>query len=553
MSTYSAEHSRFYLIFSKSRQIEGSGFEKTGYKRVEGGRTWLFCADNVAGLPADIGYRYNNGDGVYLRIFREDDLICFETDELSGVPVFWIEKDGWVIIASDLSLLIEICRIVDIGMALDMNSASEFLVTGYVFTDRKTLLKDVSLLSPQHRLTLDTDNGLVEIQNLAGKIKYSSKRLNPDSAPRIFREILEKGYKRHSDKKAALLLSGGGSSRIIASCAVASGLDVDFYTFGQSTVNDSDFSIANTVAYKLGKKTRCYATSADNFIANWKKMAARSNWTNDSIWWSARIPDAFFHDVGKYDIVLRGDGDGCYGWGGDKVSVSDILHLFEVTLNTVMPKYNKYFSEPQGVFSPAMESRDRLVSKYEKIRVPLLELKNIMYREVRECHGAAPGTWYFSRFMKVDNPFLWHDCLNIAFSLPTDKLVVRWIIFAALELDRHIKGIPFSGGGSWNNRLDFYYSGAWNMLLDYVNNWSPWKLNISEFKNEYMRPPEIPRPPSFNDYMLNAIKDLAKNRYIRKAAFKLFPNFPHSSMSDRLLIRLAIISNLSETISKNLL
>jgi len=549
MRPHNTRYSRFYLIYHRGHKVDFAPFSELGCGKVDEGPCWLFCSDNFSKLPVDIGYRHENGDGVYLRIFHGPESINFETDEMSGVPAFWMEKGQWAIVASDLRLMIDIGKILRLDLKIDLTSASEFLITGYVFTHQKTLIQDVSLLPPTHRLELNVLKGNVKIENFGEEVKYSVHRLDKKDAPMILRNTLEKGFKRHSDKKIALLLSGGGSSRILASCAVAAGLDVDFYTFGQSTVNDSDFSIANKVAYHLGKKTRCYATSGENFMSHLKKRAGFSNWTNDSIWWAARIPDAFFEAIGKYDLVVRGDGDGCYGWGGNRVSISDILHLFEITPNEVSPRFNKYFSDSDQVFGPSMDSRNKLVSKYEKLKGPYLELKNILYREIRECHGAAPGTWYFSRFIPVDAPFLWEDSLRVAFSLPTDKLVVRWVIFAALELDEKIKGIPFSGSGSWNNRLEFYYSGVWEELIAYSEKWSPWKLNIHELQKEFLKPPEIPRTPSFKSYLLQSMKKSLNNNLIRRIAFQYFPHLAHSSMSDRLVIRLALISNLCEAIN----
>lgn len=548
MGIYKTTHSRFFLIFDRNHKVEVSNFKNLGCKKIDDGQFWLCCADNFSGLPVDIGYRHKNGDGVCLRILKGRESIFFESDEMSGIPVFWIKKDEKIIIASDLSLIINIGKKLFLDLKIDLNSASEFLTTGYIFTSQKTLIQDVCLLPPKNRLVLNVLNGNLKIEEYGEEFKYSKNRLDKNDAPVIFRNILEKGFKRHSDKKIALLLSGGGSSRILASCAIAAGLDIDFYTFGQSSVNDSDFSIANKVAYNLGKKTHCFMTSSENFISNWKKTVAYSNWTNDSIWWAARIPDSFFEELGKYDLVIRGDGDGCYGWGGNRVSISDILHLFEITPNAVIPRFNRYFSDPELVFSPAKESRNNLVGKYESMQGHFLEAKNILYREIRECHGAAPGSWYFSRFIPIDTPFLWQECLRVAFSLPKDKLVVRWVIFAALELDKKIKGIPFSGGGSWDNRLEFYYSGVWEELIAYAEKWSPWKLNIKELQKDFLKPPEIPEISSVKNDFLQSIRKSLNNKYIRRFAFKYFPHLAYSSMSERLVIRLALLGNLCEVL-----
>lgn len=556
----STSHSRFFLVYSASNDVNLCNPDKSHWQKMDSGQSWLFCADNLKSRSelsdkswwVSIGQRHENGDGIFIRIFRENEIISFETDEMTGVPVFWMRTDDWTIIASDLNLIINLGKSLGPKLKIDPISASEFLTTGYVFAGEKTLIKGTNILPPKTILKLDILKGDITLKKCGEEVRYFKKRLDKKYAPLKFREVLENGFKRLFDKRIALLLSGGGSSRILASCAVAAGLDVDFYTFGQSTVNDSDFSIANKVVYRLGKKTNCFSTSGENFLANWKKMPAYSNWTNDSVWWAGRIPSDFFEKLKRYDVVIRGDGDGCYGFGGRLVSVSDILHRFEITPNSVAWRFAKYFANPQIALRPAMESRNRLVRKYESYRGSFLELKNILYREIREWRGAVPGAWYFSRIVSIDAPFLWKECLKIAFSLPEDKLVVRWIIFEALKLDTKINEIPFSSGPSWNNRLEFYYSGVWEELLDYVKQWSPWPLNMEALRSEFLKPPNISEPPSITGKILDASKKFLQSRkYVRSIGLRYFPNLVSTSMSDRILIRIALVSSLCEELASS--
>ena len=551
MKLYKTGYSSFFLAYAKNSKRLLPDFVKMEFEKIAEGQSWIFCADNFKGLPVDIGYRHENGDGVYLRIEKGAEYISFETDEMSGIPVFWLKVDGKTIIASSLDLLINLSQKLDIKLKLDLQAGAEFLIAGYVFTYPKTLIKDVFLLSPDNKLSFDIISGEVKTERIGDLPSYSTNRLPKDSAPRLFREALENGFKRHKGKKIALLLSGGGSSRILASCGIAAGLDIDFFTFGQSTVNDSDFSIANKVAYGLGAKTKCFSTSGSNFLLNWKKNAAYANWTNDSVWWSGRIPDELFDTIKNYDLLIRGDGDGCYGWGGNLCSIDDILHRFEITPPAVVWRYKKFFTEPDTVLIQAISSRQRLVKKYESLTEDLVELKNILYRDVRECHGASPGVWYFSQRLPVDAPFLWHDSLKIAFSVPSKQLIVRWLIFAALELDEKIKKIPFSGSGSWNNRLEFYFTGVWEELIAYIERWSPFGINGQEFRKEFLCPPEVPKLPSLTKQIVSMLKKkVFSSKYSRKFAFKYFSYLVNSSMSERLLIRLAIISNLCEILNE---
>lgn len=183
MKPHNTRYSRFYFIFHRDHKVDFSPFRELGFGKVDEGPCWLFCADKFSRLPVDIGYRHENGDGIYLQILKSGEHICFESDEMSGVPAFWMEKDQWAIVASDLRLMIDIGKILHLDLKIDLTSASEFLITGYVFTQQKTLIQDVHLLPPSHRLELNVLKGNVKIENFGEKIKYSSHRLDKKDAP----------------------------------------------------------------------------------------------------------------------------------------------------------------------------------------------------------------------------------------------------------------------------------------------------------------------------------------------------------------------------------
>ena len=544
---------KFYLVFSKKDNLTDE-CTLGNFREIESGcnNKWVLYSDSLNKLPVDIGNRHDNGDGIYLRIYNESNTVCFETDELSGSPVFWAEIGDCLIIGSSIYLIIKIAEKLNLKLKIDVLSSSEYMVSGYVYSKGKTLLKNVFLLPPKSILKMNTLNGKCEIFELESEPKYSKKRLRENEAPLRLRKTLEKGYKRYAGKKIALLLSGGGSCRILASCAESAGLDIDYFTFGQSTVNDSDFSIASNVAYKFGKKTTCFRNSGENFLKYWEKMAILSNWINDSVWWAGMIPEELFETVKNYDVVIRGDGDGFYGWGGYRVDIRDILHRFEIAMDQAIKPFEKYFVDPKKNLYPFKETREKIIEKYTKYNRPPLELKGILYKAIRECPANAPGGWYFSSIVPIDTPFLWSECINIAYSLPEPRLIDRWVIFEALQMDKRLKNIPYSGSGSWDIALDFYCSGVWEELINYIQKWIPFECDIERIRNDFLKPPAIPlKNTSPIDASIDLIKlYIKKNRYLRKLAIKLFPYFTHSSMSERFIVRLAMISNLNKLINE---
>jgi len=549
---YSTSHSRFFFVYSASNDANLCNPDKSRWQKMDSGQPWLLCANNLKGLPVDIGNRHENGDGVFLRIKKRKESISFETDEMSGVPVFWLEQDDLLVIVSDLSLLTDLAKSFKIKLDVNLKSASEILIAGYIFSDQETLIKGANVLPPRSRLNVNLLDGSLEIRFLGEDFRYQEDILSAEESLEKFQNSLIQGLKRHKRKKVAALLSGGADSRAVALHAVLAGLNPDFFTFGQSTVNASDFSIANVVVYCFGKKTKCFTASAKNFGKNWKLRAAASNWINDSLWWAGMLPDELLEELQNYDVVLRGDGDGCYGWKRVVANLSDALHRIEITPEAKAWEFGKYFRNPKSVLGPGIESRNQLIEKYRKSSYSLRDLKNILYKEIREWRCIAPGAWNFSRVVPIDSPFLWQEPLDIAKRLPKRKRSNKWIIFESLKQDPRVKNVPFSAGASWNNHLEFYYSGVWEELLDYVKQWSPWPLNIEALRNEFLKPPDIPQPPSIAGKILDASKKFLQNhKYVRSIGLRYFPSLVGTSMSDRILIRIALVSSLCEELASS--
>lgn len=527
------------------------------WKAIVSEKNRLLCLNNLDNYRDNssdvteitIGQRHGNDDGLHclITIDNLEGTISFETDIAGGVPVFWFAKNNIIIVASGLELLINLAKCLGIRLKPNLRAFSELLIASYIYSEMQTGVEDVQLLPPKTRLIVKRLEDKIEMQKTAPEFAYSEDVLEWDDAKKIFREGLIEGFKRNDGKKVACLLSGGADSRIAALSVMKSGIAVDFYTFGQSTVNISDFYVAAHIGYRIGKKVHCFSTSASDFINNWKEACSRANWINDSVWWAGRIPTEMFSELQKYDLIIRGDGDGIYGWKTAVANISDILHRLEISEATAANKYFKYFEEPNGVFGPSEVSRKKLVDKYERGKNNLRDLKNILYQKIREPRGIAPGIWHFSRLTAVDAPLLWEKSLHVASRIPKNKRYDKQIIFDVLKTYDEIKNVPFSLGGSWDNQLEFYYSGVWEELIDYIGKYSPWRLHMKEVRIDYLKPPTIHSNASSEKNTCRRLKELLLNTTTgRKIAFKYFSHLANSSMSERLIVRLAMIGNLCE-------
>ena len=197
-------------------------------------------------------------------------------------------------------------------------------------------------------------------------------------------------------------------------------------------------------------------------------------------------------------------------------------------------------------------SQKRLKKQYTNYKGNLRDLKNIIYSEIREPRGIAPGIWYFSRNCYVDAPLTWRENLNIASNLPNKYREHKKIIFSILKTFPQTNTIPFSDGASWNDKLEHYSSGVWEELIDYSDKWSPWSLNKALFKETFLQPHDSSVQKSSLKSILSKLIPVSKsNHTFRKMGMFLFKQHAGTSMSERILTRVALISNLCETLQTN--
>ena len=354
---------------------------------------------------------------------------------------------------------------------------------------------------------------------------------------------------RYKGKKVAVMLSGGADSRITAATAVEAGLEPDFFTFGQSTVNASDFPIASAIAHRLKRPLKTYNANSLNFRDNWRKLARKSNWAD--MWNLAKLPWAFYEDLTNYDIVLRGDGDGIYGWKGTAGNVSDILHQLEISPMAAALKYANWFKEPHEVFKMGEEARNSIIEEYTGYRGSLLNLKNILYQRHREYGSIAQNLWVLSNWMTCDAPLLWESSMKTAARVPFGKRKHKKLIFAVVSSFEELRDIPFASGSSWNDKLENWMTGLTGELIDYVCEWSPWPVDRNKLNSEWNVPPPVPATHKINFNSISVIKSsLQQTALIRKYVLNYHSEWLHSSFCDRGLTRLALISNLNNRITE---
>lgn len=495
-----------------------------------------------------IGKCHGNGDGFYAKALLNGAFLSCRTDAISGVPVFFLDRNGVIVVSSSLMTLIQACRCLGIRLVLDMGACSEAMLASYVFTRGRTLIEGVQRLEPNHEMRVDIKSGKTTIQRMAQDFSYAEKREPWRWCVDNLKNRIINGLKRYEGKNVAVMLSGGADSRIVAACAIEAGLKPEFITFGQSTVNASDFAIASVVAHRLGRRIRVHSASAENFRHMWKNVAQKSNWTD--MWNLAKLPPGFFAQISEYDVVLRGDGDGIYGWKGIAGSVADILHLLEISPMAAALRGASFFEEPRAVFAGGEESRIQITKQYEGYSGSLIELENVLYQRHREYGCIAQNIWSLDNWMVADAPLLWKESIDVAQRIPSRYVSNKQVIFAVLNTFEQLRDVPFSRGPSWNDPLENWCSGLAEELVEYVAQWSPWPINRERLAKFYEAPPPVPSDQcSRSNPVMRMKKKLQQRPWVRKHLLDKYPEMVHSTFCDRGLTRLAVICNLRETLS----
>jgi len=497
-----------------------------------------------------VGQMHANGDGLYAKVGVRQSSISFCSDVISGIPIFIFEMDGAVLVSSSLAILIRACRQLGIRLTLDMGACSEMMLASYVFIRGRTLLENVRRLLPNHELQIDLYSGKVAEQRVAQDFSYVEQPQTWQWCVDNLKAGIVHGLKRYEGQRVAVMLSGGADSRIIAACAIEARLNPDFITFGQSTVNASDFPIASVVAHRLGRPIRPYTASADQFRENWKSLAEKSNWSD--MWALGKLPWDFFEGVSEYDVVLRGDGEGIYGWKSGVGSVVDVLHQLEISPMVAVLRSAVWFKAPEDVFELGEESRKSIIEEYREYHGSLSNLKNELYQSIREYGCIAQNIWLLDNWMVADAPLLWQNSVEVARRIPSKYRTNKQVIFAVLNTFGRLKDVPFSTGSSWNDPLENWYSGLTNELIDYVSRWSPWAIDRGNLEDHFSAPPPVPGDQCDRFNLAELIKArLQRSPWVRRQALERYPERVYSSFSSRGLTRLAVISNLREYIERD--
>jgi len=540
----------FLFIFYK--KIFKSNITKPKYShKVESSNWGFFSSYPLSNQRYLIGNPQPSGDNFSLQInFDDKNTVHFLTDSISSIPLFYGEFGNIKIVSNSLGVIIDTLKANNIAIELNLSVCSEIIISSYIFSPEYTQIKNIKRLEPNSLLSIVLSDGSFSKNSYENyDFDYQHSRLSKRDLANELETSLINGLKKYQNSKVGVLLSGGADSRLIASSAIKANISPQFITFGQSTVNSSDFLIGNHVAKALNSETQCFTASAKNFKKNWKIFSEKLNWSGDQIWYFAKLPNDFYSTINSFDVVLRGDGDGVFGWKGKVGSLDDVLHTLEISSVGSLEPYLDIFTNKKHFIKIASIARESVFMKYKDGLDSLESTKNKLYKVLREYGCISPSINFLSHWTNIDSPLMWKKSIDIASMLPKNYRSNKKIIFDILAKENKFSNIPYSRGPSWNNQLEFFYSGVNEELIDYICKWSPWEIDRSILRQKFLNLPPIPNELRCTSSVSGSIKNYLKERpFIRRYILKNRPDLFYTSFSERGLIRLAVISSLNERV-----
>lgn len=379
----------------------------------------------------------------------------FGSDTFSRRTLFYFKNHKIFCLSSSLDRLVSCLSSFSIDVGINPNALQQLVHSAYIYQYSGSPLASIKKVEPDLEITLDYDSFSLSVSpissiRLRDKEAFSSVR----DASRAVQDILITRLQRIAGKRTAIMMSGGLDSRLILLLSLSAGLRPDLLVFGQSTSNYSDFASVGYISNKLDLDLKIFRVDPLNILRNPDFFCA-SNYSN--LWNLHKVPIDFFDSVlPSYDYILRGDGDGLFGWKNGAGSMDDLLHQLEIDS----------YSSVSGVFPKVgLSNLIGLPDAHQffiRTRQETRSLRNSgdFYRTYRFDCLISNHVSCLNHYSSVYNPLL--DAYSLTKKFPKymlrDKLVLRDLVLLLEE--KYDFDFPKDVVvGSWNNHLDDFISG----------------------------------------------------------------------------------------------
>ena len=462
-----------------------------------------------------------------INIFLDQENLIIKSDDFSSRSFFYYKTSELIIISESINNIIEILSKNETRLQLSPSALFQVIQSSYIYQANSSYITGINRIDSSTIMHINLFNfrsSFKKIITKSTKSKESFVNKDLDQASNSMKDQLISSLDKFKNKKIAIMQSAGLDSRLILLLCIKSGLRPDLITFGQSTVNNSDFYIASYLASKFKLNLIPFRIDANN-IKNNEEFLTASNYSN--LWQLAKLPKKFFNLISNYDYVIRGDGEGLYGWKDPSANLLDMLHRLEISpVESIFKYFKKYFKKNQELSIILYRKLSEIFIYGRHLENFKVYNSNYFYKVLRQEYLISSHISTLNKFTKIYNPLLEDSVLkefeNLKNKYKFNKNILKYLL-RDLEREFSIKLKSEQIGPSWNNNLDNYISKINILFQENIKK----EFNYSE---DYCFKKEIKK----NNFLLFLIKILKKFRYMRLIAIytkqlKLRPSFTYDS------------------------
>jgi|GEM_PF-425387 len=205
--------------------------------------------------------------GMFAIVIIEQDQILLARDKFGIKPLYYCQLKNKLVFGSEIKSLLQHQ---EVPAKIDQESLEELMVFGYIFSEERTLLKEIYQVPPGYFVTFD-GNSVSEqryYQMPAPFYLNNSEMDYDESVSKLTTTLLNtfELFHKHGDLEKGIYLSGGVDSTLMAVLSREI-LDRPVKTYSlYDSENARDFNYARKVAKAIGADHHEFFVTADDYL-----------------------------------------------------------------------------------------------------------------------------------------------------------------------------------------------------------------------------------------------------------------------------------------------
>lgn len=233
---------------------------------------YIFTSNSDSEVIIPLYRKYGNDfvkhlKGMFAIVIIDKERIILTRDKFGIKPLFYHQGGDKLIFGSEIKSLLQYP---EVPAGLDQRSLEELMVFGYIFSDERTLLKDIYQVPPGCLITFDGNSLLQQrYYQMPAPFYLNNGDLDYNESVSQLSDILINTFDlfhKHGNFKKGIYLSGGVDSTLMAVLSREILEDpIRTYTLYDSE-DASDFNYARKVARAIGSDHHEFLVTADDYL-----------------------------------------------------------------------------------------------------------------------------------------------------------------------------------------------------------------------------------------------------------------------------------------------